>query len=97
MSGRPKGFPKSGGRTKGTPNKKSKVFSDELESNGFDLAKSIVELFKTTQNESIKLSLIELVTKYKVPVPKSIDLPIESEPQEESEDSTEDLITLIKR
>lgn len=92
--GRPKGQPKTGGRTAGTPNKKTISFSEELEASGFNLSKAIVNLYNNTDNENIKLHLIELVAKYKVAIPKYKE--IEEEPVQDEQSSSADILTIIK-
>lgn len=92
-AGKPKGLPKSGGRTAGTPNKKTASFSEELENKGFSLAEAIVNLFNSTTNESIKLHLIELVAKHKLPIPKQKEQ--EDEELEETTTTT-DILKVIK-
>lgn len=77
---------KTGGRTKGTPNKKTSSFQDALESQGFSVPESMVKLFNSTQDDRIKLSIIELSLKYSLPVPK----PKEENP-EDSDDSLDEM------
>lgn len=68
--GKPKGLPKSGGRTKGTVNKRTEVFAEAIEQIGFGLPERIKNLYESTNDEYIKLALINLVVKYVHPVPK---------------------------
>lgn len=66
---------KTGGRQPGTPNKKTQLFADALDAAGFDIATAIVNLFDQTNDEYIKLSLIGLALKYRVPIPKPKEHP----------------------
>lgn len=90
---------KTGGRKKGTPNKKTVSFRQALNEQGFDVSESMVSLYSSTDNDSIKLAIIELALKYSQPVPKAKE---ENNPDEEdsSEDTTDmsndQLIKIIK-
>lgn len=77
--GRKPGTPKTGGREAGTPNKKTLVFAEAIEAAGFNLEQAIVSLFNSTSDEYIKLALINMVAKYKLPVPKPREVDVEDE------------------
>jgi hypothetical protein len=98
--GRPKGIPKTGGRKPGSVNKKTKEFSEELDSLGFSIAENAVTLFKTAESEQTKLKVLELLASYKLAKPVQ-SIPKEDEASEEQTEeikntSSEDLIKLIK-
>lgn len=98
-TGRPKGIPKTGGRVKGTPNKRTISFTQELEEMNFSLAEATINLFITTENDSIKLQCLELIAKHSLPIPKAIE--VTEDPEETVEDSTtelsnEELLKIVK-
>lgn len=52
---RPKGLPKTGGRTKGIPNKRTTAFRDLLEENDIDFEKLIANSLKSKDVEFLKV------------------------------------------
>lgn len=72
------------GRKKGTPNKVTSSFRQALAASGFDLAAAAVKLFKSTQDENIKVKMLELIAKYTQVVPTSEFVVAETSAPEEN-------------
>lgn len=94
-AGRPKGYPKSGGRAKGVTNKKTSKFNDELKDKGFNLVDRIVALANKTEDEQILLKLIELTAKYSISIPKQIEVPTESSDTNDESFDEASIVSLI--
>lgn len=74
---RPVGYPKTGGRQKGTPNNRTLALSDTLESLGFDPLPKLVELLPNLTPEKqadVLLKLMEFI----YPKRKAIDLTVDN-------------------
>ncbi len=67
--GRPAGYPKTGGRQSGTPNRKTLSFAKELDGFGFNIAEKIVACYESTNDLQMKIKLIELAAKYRLSMP----------------------------
>lgn len=65
-----------GGRQKGTPNKKTLEFVDALGS--FNPAKALVNLYKRTEDENIKLGCLKEMLKYIYPQRKAVEVNVET-------------------
>lgn len=63
---RPSGLPKTGGRKKGTPNKKSYLLDYHLEENDFDLVKELLTLYPTLENQQ-KVNLLLKLLEFSYP------------------------------
>lgn len=91
---------KTGGRVKGTPNKRTVKFSEALDQTGFDLAAEAVNLFRTTEDQHLKHKLLIFMANFSVPVPKSVE-PTPEDPEQQNESlsnkTSEDLIQLIRK
>lgn len=74
--GKPIGCEKSGGRQKGTPNKKSLILSDSLDQLGLDVCSKIAELLPQMAVEKQMDTLIHLLP-YLFPKRKSLELNVE--------------------
>jgi hypothetical protein len=70
--GRPKGTEKTGGRTKGTPNKKTLNFIDEL--GNFKPVQELLNLFAYTQDDNLKFAIIKEILKYVYPQRKAVEV-----------------------
>lgn len=68
---------KTGGRTKGTPNKKTLVLLDEL--GDFNPVKELKNLFKITDDEDIKLKICLDLMKYIYPQRKAVEHTVDTE------------------
>ncbi len=73
--GRPKGGKKLGGRKKGTPNKKTLEFIEALGS--FDPVKALIDLYKKTEDDGIKLGALKEMLKYIYPQRKAVDFTLD--------------------
>lgn len=71
-----KGRSKTGGRAKGTPNKKTAQFKDKL--GDFDTVKELTHLYKTTHDESLRFSICKEFLKYEYPQRKAVEADVES-------------------
>ncbi len=58
---RPKGLPKTGGRTKGTPNKNRTDLVEAIASQGIDIPKKIVEVLNSLNPEKQANFLVGLM------------------------------------
>lgn len=67
-----KGHKKTGGRKKGTPNKKTAQFKDKL--GKFDTVAELINLFKTTDDDSLKVTICKEFLKYEYPQRKAVDI-----------------------
>ena len=67
---------KTGGRKKGTPNKKTLEFEAKLNELGFDAITQAVELFKKTEDDGVKANILNNFFKYLYPQRKAIDLDV---------------------
>jgi hypothetical protein len=70
---KPIGSPKTGGRSKGTPNKKSQFLSDVFERHGIDLGDELVRIYKQSVFSEEKLQIIYKVLDYCYPKRKAIE------------------------
>lgn len=83
--GKPKNLPKSGGRTAGTPNKKTLSFANELDSLGFSIPEKIIELYELAPDVTTKIEVVKLAAKYRLPIPTTpIDDSIDVTPDTET-------------
>ena len=67
-----KGHKKTGGRKKGTPNKKTAQFKDKL--GNFDTVKELKNLFNSTDDANLKFSICKEFLKYEYPQRKAVDI-----------------------
>lgn len=67
-----KGHEKTGGRKKGTPNKKTLLFIDEL--GCFKTINELISLYESTDDEHIKFAILKEFLKYQYPQRKAIDI-----------------------
>jgi hypothetical protein len=67
--GRPKGHPKSGGRTKGTPNKRTSVYLKLLEYDYCPIASMIARARESDVPHEIKQRIDETLTRYSFSMP----------------------------
>ena len=72
-----KGHSKSGGRQKGTPNKKTAQFKDKL--GNFDTVSELTHLFQTTKDESLRFAICKEFLKYEYPQRKAVDFEVGAE------------------
>lgn len=69
--GRPKGLPKTGGRQKGTPNKRPTIVAT-LERMGFDIAREAINLYHDPNTSTeCRIILLKLLAQYTYAVPKA--------------------------
>ena len=67
-----KGHGKIGGRKKGTPNKKTLIFINEL--SGFKTIDELITLYESTHDEHIKFAILKEFLKYQYPQRKAIEM-----------------------
>lgn len=67
-----KGKQKTGGRQKGTPNKRTAEIVERLEKE--DIVGSLLNIAKTTQDENIKVTVYKELMKYAYPQRKAVDI-----------------------
>jgi hypothetical protein len=72
-----KGRSKTGGRKKGTPNKKTALFKDKL--GNFDTVEELKFLFETCENDDLKFAICKEFLKYEYPQRKAVDFEIGEE------------------
>ena len=65
---------KTGGRKKGTPNKKTLEFEKKLNECGFDAIGEAVYLFRNTEDDSIKANILSNFFKYLYPQRKAVEI-----------------------
>lgn len=95
---RPKGTPKTGGRTKGTPNKATKTFGDVLSAKSFSIPEEAINLFQQTPDLNLKFKILQFLAEYshskvKEAEPKAPDAPTDSPL---SDASTAELLKFVK-
>lgn len=67
-----KGHKKTGGRKKGTPNKKTAQFKDKL--GDFDTVAELKFLFETCEDDDLKFAICKEFLKYEYPQRKAVDI-----------------------
>lgn len=82
---RPAGLPKTGGRKKGTPNRRSELLSDNLNELGLDISERITELLPQLSTEKQMNALIQLLP-YIFPKRKALELQTPPQPPREPTD-----------
>lgn len=87
--------PQGSGMKKGQKIKSSVSFSEDLERLNFNLADKIVEVFGETQDVSIRVRLLELVAKYRIPIPKSIEQ-LNPDDTEEPKETEVSILNIVK-
>ena len=80
-----KGRQKTGGRKKGTPNKKTRAFLEEL--GEFRTVKEMVNLFYKTKDESIKYNILKEFLKYEYPQRKAVEMCATLEAEETTQEA----------
>lgn len=87
--GRKKGTLKTGGRQKGTPNKRTLIFSSALERKGFDCAKEWLDLYDEIKLDpkliAFRIDALKQIAMYVYPKPKEIDLSKNQETENEKQ------------
>lgn len=76
-AGRKKGGAKTGGRAKGTPNRKTVEFLEAL--GDFDTVQEAKKLYDTTEDEGIKYNILKEFMKYEFPQRKAVEIANEIE------------------
>ena len=79
-AGKPRGSPKTGGRTKGTPNRKTALLHELIADAGFDIGHALAETFDKADIDQ-KIEILKLLLNH-FPRAKEIDIPIDSTPPE---------------
>lgn len=69
-----KGHKKLGGRQKGTPNKNSLTFIDELNQRNFKPLAELIDMYQRTEKEEIQVDILKTMLKYIYPQRKAIEL-----------------------
>lgn len=72
------GSPKTGGRQKGTPNKKTEALQNTLANHNFDIVEKLLELMPKLKEEKQAEILLGLMN-YVYPKKKSMEISIEKE------------------
>ena len=67
-----KGHKKTGGRKKGTPNKKTAQFKEIL--GDFDTVTELKELYQTTDKDDLKFAICKEFLKYEYPQRKAVEI-----------------------
>jgi hypothetical protein len=73
QGGRPRGYPKSGGRKKGVPNKTTLAFKDALGAKGFSIPEKAIHLYETAQGDDadqLRLEILKFLASYTHSKPK---------------------------
>ena len=70
--GRKKGCKKTGGRVKGTPNKRTADFMECL--GDFDLVGKLKELYYQTEDENLKAQILRTLMEYAYPKRKAVEM-----------------------
>lgn len=93
-----KGQPRApnAGRKKGTPNKVTTSLRQQVATLAFDLGAAAIDLFNNSEDESIKVKMLELIAKYTQVVPTSEPEDLEKEASPEDSLSTEELEELAQ-
>lgn len=73
-----KGREKTGGRKKGTPNKRTNDIIERLKDE--DIVGNLLEIAKTTDKEEIKVTVYKELLKYTYPQRKAVDISAENIP-----------------
>lgn len=68
------GTPKTGGRQKGTPNKSRADLLEICDRHGFSPFEGLIDLYKRSRDEGIKLSCLKECAKYIYPQVRSMEL-----------------------
>lgn len=92
--GKKPGSTKSGGRVKGTPNKRSMAFGTVLDESGFSIPDKAIELFNTTDDNHLKFKILEFMASYSKPKIKEIQ--VEDEPEQSQDSEPVDVLKIIK-
>lgn len=95
-----RGRAKSGGRVKGTPNKRTVALlsiRDSLAAKSFDLGAEVLKLVSSTLDDSIRLKALELLAKYTqvVPTAEEADTSEDAVDEQLREMTTEELLTRV--
>ena len=80
---------------KGQKIKSSVSFSEDLERLSFNLAEKLVETFNVAESIPDKIRLLELIAKYRIPIPKSIEI-IDSEEESLPEELETSILNIVK-
>ena len=93
--GKPKGLPKTGGRTKGTPNKASTKWSEVLDAESFCIPEQAIKMFmdKTTP-PNIKFSILQFLATYTTASIKPKESEQEDETQSENKEPA-DILSIV--
>lgn len=95
-TGRPKGYEKSGGRQKGTPNRNSKRLAAALDEADFSVADEFLRLYESL-NDADKLAEIKFLFRYVYPQLKETELPAEAVATNPAiETPTSELLSILK-
>lgn len=84
--------PPGSGMKRGQRIKSSVSFAEDLERLGFNLADKLVEVFNQTQDITTRVRLLELVAKYRIPVPKTAEEVVE----QPIDDVAGDVLSIVK-
>lgn len=94
--GRPKGYPKTGGRVKGTPNKSSSKWSEILEGESFSIPEQAIKMFNDPSTPpNIKFQILQFLASYTTASikPKDSD---ENDPEIDQTETT-DILSLVSK
>ena len=97
--GRPKGYAKSGGRQKGTPNRRNKIdVYGSLEERGIDLVDEILKSLEECNEPADRLHAYFKLLEYCAPKFRAIDHPIDDDeaPINITPDNVVDLYNIAK-
>lgn len=93
---RPKGLAKTGGRSKGTLNKRSSLLANDLEERGFSFPDELLKTYKNLDTDKRALFLLKMMDFYYTkPIQKEADHPITS-PQVKSRFYTDEKGMVMK-
>ena len=84
--------PPGSGMKKGQKIKSSVSFAEDLQRLNFNLADKLVEVFNETTDVATRVRLLELVARYRIPVPKMAEEVVEGP----IDDKAGDILSIVK-
>ncbi len=95
---RPRGLPKTGGRAKGTPNKRTQSVTEKLAALGCDPIEGLAKIAMDRKNRiELRAAMYKELAQYIVPKRKAIEIEDEEPGRFQVEDARERLYELIDR
>ncbi len=95
---RPKGLPKTGGRTKGTPNRRSQTVAEKLEALGCDPIEGMAKIAMDRKNRiELRAQMYKELAQYVAPRRKAVEIEDEEPGRFQVGDARERVYELINR